>query len=155
SLAVAWSRAFLTMMQPPERELSPFLVSIAAGADGQPVEDESLRTAIDACLEENWMVRIEAAETSTRPKGRGRTKESQPVLIETVAKTSFPQAMWRRALGDRQRLYKGYMASLPDFVSMAPHQNSRGLYFARMIGYGVNPKTGAKEKHLGDQLDYE
>jgi hypothetical protein len=47
------------------------------------------------------------------------------------------------------------MVSLPDFVSMAPHQNGRGLYFARMIGYSVNPKTGAKEKYLGDHLDYE
>jgi hypothetical protein len=155
SLAAAWSRAFLAMLSPPERELSPFLVSIAAGADGQPVEDESLRAAIDACLEENWKHRLEAAEVSSRPKGRTAPRESQPTLIETVAKTIFPQAMWRRAKGDRQRLYKGYLTSLPDFVSMAPHQNSGGLYFARMIGYGVNPKTGAKEKHLGDQLEYE
>ena len=45
SLAVAWSRAFLTMSQSPERELSPFLVSISADADGQPIENEDLREA--------------------------------------------------------------------------------------------------------------
>lgn len=155
SLAGAWSQAFLTMSRPPERELSPFLVSIAAAADGQPGEDELLRAGIDACLEENWKHRLDAAGKTDRPQGRGSPGESQPVLIETVAKTIFPQAMWQRAKGDRQRLYKDYLTSLPDFVSMAPHQNSGGLYFARMIGYGVNPKTGAKEKHLGDQLEYE
>lgn len=154
NLAAAWSRAFLTMLRSPERELAPFLVSIAAGPDGQPAEDERLRTAIDACLEENWMSRRDSAEHRGPPKKRG-ARESQPVLIETVAKTIFPQAMWRRANGDRDRLYEGYLMSLPDFVSMAPHQNSGGLYFARMIGYGVNPKTGAKERHLADDLDYE
>ena len=154
-LAVAWSRAFLAMSRPPERELSPFLVSIAAGPDGLPVEDEQLRAAIDACLEENWRFRHETPEKVDRQKGRRVSPESQPVLIETVAKTIFPHAMWRRANGDRHRLYKDYLTSLPDFVSMAPHQNSGGLYFARMIGYGVNPKTGAKERHLGEQLEYE
>src|SRR5690348_6244776 len=53
SLSAAWARAFVAMSQPPERELAPFLVSIAAGPDGLPVEDENLRQALDACLEES------------------------------------------------------------------------------------------------------
>ena len=53
SLSAAWARAFLKMCEPPEREMSPFLVSIAAGPDGLPVEDLDLRQALDACLEES------------------------------------------------------------------------------------------------------
>jgi hypothetical protein len=53
SLATAWARSFLEMSRSPGRELSPFLVSIGAGVDGQPVEDLDLRHALDACLEES------------------------------------------------------------------------------------------------------
>jgi len=129
SLAAAWSRAFLTISRSAGRELSPFLVSIAADPDGQPAENEDLRHALDACLEQAGQ---------------------QPV--ETVAKTIFPQAMWRRAKGDRHKLYKNYLEFLPDFVSMAPQQNSQGLYFARLIGYATDPKTGTQEAHLSGRL---
>ncbi|HYH68737.1 MAG TPA: hypothetical protein VD866_28855 [Urbifossiella sp.] len=47
NLSAAWARAFLAMSQPPERELSPFLVSIAMGSDGPPVEDEDLRHSLE------------------------------------------------------------------------------------------------------------
>lgn len=130
SLATAWARSFLEMSRSPGRELSPFLVSIAADANGQPVEDLDMRHALDACLEESVQ---------------------QPV--DTVAKTIFPQAMWRRAAGDRQKLYKSYLESLTDFVSMAPTLNNHGLYFARLIGYGTNPKNGEPEAHLKGLLE--
>ena len=64
------------------------MISIAAGPDGQPVEDEDLRQALDACLEAD-------GQQST----------------ETVAKTIFPQGMWRRAKGDRAKLYKAVVAT--------------------------------------------
>ena len=69
-----------------------------------------------------------------------RTDEQQS--IETVSKTIFPQGMWRRAKGDRAKLYKDYLEYLPDFVSMEPDLNAQGLYFARLIGYGTNHKDG-------------
>jgi hypothetical protein len=53
NLAIAWARAFLTMSTPPERELGPFLVSIAAGENRALEEDEDLRQALDTCLEES------------------------------------------------------------------------------------------------------
>jgi hypothetical protein len=138
SLSVAWARAFLTMRRRPSRELSPFVVSIAADANGQPVEDVDLRHALDACLE---------------------TDGQQS--IETVAKTIFPQGMWRRAKGDRAKLYKDYTEYLPDFVSMEPDLNAQGLYFARLIGYGINHKDGTPLEYLkgrlkedGNQLEF-
>lgn len=138
SLAAAWARAFLQMSTPPERELSPFLVSIAAGADGLPVEDDDLRDVLDACLE-----------------------ETGDLAIEKVAKSIFPQAMWKRSGGDRQKLYANYRESLPDFVAMEPQKNRFGLYFGRLIGYGMDHKTGDPLPYLkeklnedGNQLEY-
>lgn len=139
TLAAAWSRAFLGMARPPQRDLSPFLVSIAAGPDGQPIENEGLRSAIDACLE-----------------------EIGELPIEKVAKTIFPQAIWTRVKGNRHALYDYYREYLPDYVSMAPTKNNLGTYFARLIGFGLDPKTGSQEDHLpsdklqcgGNQLEY-
>jgi hypothetical protein len=138
NLSAAWSRAFLTMSRRPSRELSPFLVSIAADANGQPVEDEDLRQALDACLE------VDGQQS-----------------VNTVANTIFPQGMWRRAKGDRAKLYKVYLENLPDFVSMSPRLNAQGLYFARLIGYGTNHKDGKPLEHLkgrlgedGNQLEF-
>jgi hypothetical protein len=128
SLSVAWARAFLAMSRRPYREHSPFVVSIAADRDGQPVEDMDLRQALDACLEADGQQ-----------------------SVETVAKTIFPEGLWRRAKGERAKLYNEYMEYLPDFVSM-DGQNARGLYFARLIGYGTNHKDGTPLEHLKDRL---
>lgn len=138
SLSAAWSRAYLKMSRRPARELSPFLVSISADANGQPAEDEDLRQALDACLEADGQQ-----------------------SVNTVANTIFPQAMWRRAKGDRVKLYKDYLENLPDFVSMSPQLNAQGLYFARLIGYGTDHKDGKPLEHLmglleedGNQLEF-
>lgn len=139
SLAAAWARAFIQMSRPPQRDLAPFLVSIAAGPDGQPIENDELRSALDASLE-----------------------ESDKLTIEKVAKTIFPQAIWRHVKGDRQALYDYYRQYLPDYVGMAPTKNNLGTYFARLIGFGLDPRTGEQEKHLpvellkcgGNQLEY-
>lgn len=139
SLSKAWARAFLMFMERQDRRFAPFMVSIAAGPDGNPVEDEDLRNALDACLDE-------VGQQS----------------VEVVAKTIFPAAIWRRVNGDRQKLYAYYREYLPDYVAMAPNKNSHGLYFARLIGFGLDPKTGEQEKHLpvanlpsgGNQLEF-
>jgi hypothetical protein len=138
NLSSAWSRAYLAMSDRPSREFSPFVISIAADPKGQPVEDADLRQALDACLEADGLQ-----------------------SVETVAKTIFPQGMWRRAKGDRTRLYKDYIESLPDFVSMEPKLNAQGLYFARLIGYGSNHKDGQPLEYMkgrlkegGNQLEF-
>src|SRR5262249_24822578 len=129
SLSAAWARAFIAMTHPPGRELSPFMVSIAAGPDGQPVEDEDLRWALDACLE----------ETGNQ-------------TVDRVAKSIFPHPLWRRANGDRHKLYSNYLQNLPDYVAMEPSKNCYGLYFARLIGYGIDHKTGEELDHLRGRL---
>ena len=138
SLSAAWSRAFLEMSTAPEHELAPFLVSIAMGPDGAPVEDGDLRHALDACLESGFQT------------------------VDKVAKSIFPHPLWSRAKGDRQKLYADYKEYLPDYVAMEPTKNAYGLYFARLIGYGLDHKTGEEEEHLkndrlkqgGNQLEF-
>jgi hypothetical protein len=139
SLSEAWAQAFLMFMERQDRKLSPYMVSIVADQDGNPVEDRDLRDALDACLDE-----------------MGQQS------IEVVAKTIFPAAIWRQSKGDRQRMYAYYREYLPDYVAMAPNKNSHGLYFARLIGFGMDPKTGEQEEHLpaaklpegGNQLEF-
>ena len=139
SLSAAWSCAFLKMSTRPMRELAPFLVSIAMGADGLPVEDGDLRDALDASLEDSGF---------------------QPV--NKVAKSIFPHPLWHRAKGDRHKLYADYKEHLPDYVAMEPIGNKFGTYFARLMGYALDHKTGDNEEHLktdrlkqgGNQLEY-
>ncbi len=129
-LSVAWARAYLTMSQSPERELSPFLLSLSMGAAGRPTESEGLRQALDACLE-----------------------GSEHQVVDKVAKSLFPHPLWRRARGDRQKLYADYLDNLPDYVAMESAKNAYGLYFARLIGYGTDHKTGETLSHLTDKLE--
>lgn len=139
NLSAAWSRAYLRLSAPPERELSPCMVSISANESGKPDEDDDLRHALDAALEETGQQ-----------------------SVEKVAKSIFPQAMWNRSNGDRHKLFADYRAYMPDFVAMEPNKNCHGIYFGRLIGYGLKPKDGSQEAHLpaellkagGNQLEY-
>lgn len=139
SLSVAWSCAFLEMSTSPEHELAPFLISISMGADGLPVEDHDLRHSLDTCLEDSGFQ-----------------------TVDKVSKSIFPHPLWNRAKGDRHKLYANYKESLPDYVSMEPTKNAYGLYFARLVGYGIHHKTGEEEEHLknsrlkenGNQLEF-
>lgn len=139
SLAAAWARAFLKAFDAPRHAFSPFQVSILHTPQGTPGESEELRHALDSCLE-----------------AAGHQE------IHTVANTIFPESLWKRSGGDRERFFAKYIENLPDYVSMASDKNCHGLYFARLIGFGVNPKTGEPEAHLpqdrlrnaGNQLEF-
>ena len=139
SLSKAWSQAFLAFMERQDRRFAPFMVSIAAGPDGNPIEDEDLKAALDACLD-----------------------EAEQQSVEVVAKTIFPAAIWKRVKGDRKKLYEYYREYLPDYIAMAAHKNCHGIYFARLIDFGLDPSTGEQVKHLplsllpsgGNQLEF-
>jgi hypothetical protein len=114
-LSVAWARAFLGLLDHPRKEYVPCLVSIAGLNGADPEADADLRDALDACLEAN---------------GHDR--------VQTVANTIFPQSLWRRAKGNRNAFFRSYLEDLPSFVEM-DRRNRRGIYFARLIGFGLNP----------------
>ena len=138
NLSVAWARAFLGLLDHPRKEYAPFLVSIAGLNGSDPEADADLRDALDACLEAN---------------GHDR--------VQTVANTILPQSLWRRAKGDRKAFFRSYLEDLPSFVEM-DRRNRRGIYFARLIGFGLNPRDALCLPHAptkaisedGNQLEF-
>lgn len=130
NLSVAWARLFVRLAARTDAELAPLVVSVTGFKDGEPLEDRGLRTALDSCLEKN-----------------GRQS------VNTVANTIFPQSLWREANGDRKLLYATYLENLPSYVAMAASKNNRGLYFARLIAYHSNPRTGERLAYLRQDIE--
>src|SRR5205807_9872236 len=59
---------------------------------------------------------------------------SEEPLIDTVASTIFPIAMWNPAL-PRASLFERYLCALPSLKRFP--QNRNGLYFERFIAHGT------------------
>ena len=139
SLSLAWAEAFLAARAVSGHRLTPLTVSFR-GFDGPVVtEDPVIRSALDAATADAGMQKV-----------------------QTVANTIFPQALWRRAKGDRHALYADYRENLPEYVAMARDKNRRGLYFGRLIAYDLDHKTGHRLPHIppgtipadGNQLEF-
>ncbi len=139
NLSVAWARMFLRLAARTNSEMAPLVVSVSGFTNGEPLEDKSLRTALDACLAQN--------ELQT---------------VNTVANTIFPQSIWQQSGGDRKELYATYLENLPSYVAMSPNKNYRGLYFARLIAFHTDPQTGKRLPYVtndvkpadGNQLEF-
>ena len=112
NLSLAWARMTDGLLSQPGREMAPVVVSVTGfGSSGMPIEDETIKAALDS--------RLAASRRQT---------------IETVASTIFPKAYWNAAL-PRTTLYERYLANLPRLRG-AHHLNRRGLYFERMLAGG-------------------
>ena len=139
NLSLAWAEAFLAVRSKKEHRLAPLTLSFSGFEDSTVVEDQDIRLALDAVMADAGMQKI-----------------------QTVANTIFPQALWRRAKGDRQALYSAYRENLPEYVAMEPHKNRRGLYFGRLIAFDLDHKTGDRLPHIpvdsipenGNQLEF-
>lgn len=121
SLSLAWAEAFLAIRKVSGHRLSPLALTFTGFGMEEPLEDQAIHEALDTALEAAGMQ-----------------------SIQTVANTIFPQVLWRRAKGDRQALYAAYRENLPDYVAMETTHNKRGLYFGRLIAFGLNHKTGER-----------
>lgn len=121
NLSLAWAKAFETLEHLPGREAIGLTVSFAGFEDGEPIEEATIRMALDAAIEQ------------TSPGN----------AVQTVANTIFPQTIWRLAQGNRQELYRHYLENLPHYVRWEPTRNRKGTYFSRLVGFDVDPKTGA------------
>ena len=139
SLSLAWAEAFLALRATPGHRLAPLTVSFR-GFDGPVIrEDSAIRSALDAVMAHAGMQKI-----------------------QTVANTIFPHALWRRANGNREAFYAAYRENLPEYVAMEPYKNRRGLYFARLVAYDLDHKTGERLPHMpagtipqdGNQLEF-
>jgi len=116
NLSLAWAAAFLQVRRHSHKEVCPLLVRITGfDADSKVIEDNNIRRAADACLED--------------------LKEQSN---ETVANTIFPQSIYEYA-DDRHELYVLYQETMPQRKALARSKNGRGLYFERLIDYGSGP----------------
>src|SRR5689334_13274547 len=117
SIERAWARAFLSAVDHPGKELAPFTACIDAGKELALPDTLShpLVTALNACLEET---------------------EDQDV--EKVAFPLFPERLWKICDGDRQELYAEFLRNQPTYYAWESTKNQGGMYFGRMIGFGIN-----------------
>ncbi len=124
-LSCAWAEAFLKLRAEPTHRLAPLTLSFTGFDGGEVAEDKALRSALDAAI-----------------------SEAEMQSIHTVANTIFPQALWRRANGNRMALYSTYRENLLDYVALEPNKNSKGLYFGRLIAYDLDHKTGERLAYI-------
>lgn len=133
-----WARVFLDLHYSQGHERTP-LVATTTFSGGEIEELDAVRGAADLAL--------------------NRYKQ-QP--IRTVANTIFPASLWRIFAPDRQAFYDEYLRNLPLYYRWDTVHNRSGLYFGRMIGYGVTPKTGKPVREdgtpcltpVGNQLEH-
>src|SRR5215216_5834610 len=89
NLSRVWSEGFLYLADHPSTEMSPLVVSITGFTDGEPSEDEDLRTALDKSLEENGKA-----------------------TVHTVANTIFPKSVWRACKYERRLFFQTYQENI-------------------------------------------
>lgn len=121
NLSLAWAKAFLAVRAAPGHRISPLMLSFRGFQNGEVIEETAVRSALDAAMDGAAMQKV-----------------------QTVANTIFPQALWRAAKGDRAAFYAAYRENLPEYVAMEPRKNRRGLYFGRLIAFGLDHKTGER-----------
>jgi len=139
NLTLAWAEAFIAVRATPGHRQNSLTLSFSGLDHGEIAEEPSIRAALEAAMDDAGMQRI-----------------------QTVANTIFPEALWRRAKGDRNAFYEAYRENLPEYVAMEPHKNRKGLYFGRLIAYHLNHKTGERLPHIplnavpedGNQLEF-
>jgi len=129
NLSDAWARAFLKCFDSPGGVLALGIVSfdIDVGEDYE-LENDCIRQALNKQL--------------------GVSNDiANPSNIETVAGTIFPESIWKRCGGDRQKLFTEYEKMWP--LVKKCKNNRWGTYFRRLTAFGKTddqPKVAQLEK---------
>lgn len=121
NLSEAWAKAFLLSYEASDATLAPGIVSFPVNEDdpGWKLETPGIRDALENQLN---AFNIRSANQSN---------------IETVAGTIFPESIWVRCGGDRERLFGTYSKMWPQVEKCSA--NKRGTYFQRLTSYkGTN-----------------
>jgi len=118
NLSEAWAKAFAKCWDAGDHALAPETVYFDVDEEGSGWELEvpRIRQALEGQLD---AFGIKSANRSS---------------IETVAGTIFPESIWKRCRGDRQKLFQEYDSVWPN-VRKCP-DNCRGTYFRRLTAYG-------------------
>lgn len=127
----AWAKAVIHIIDHSGVEISPLILSVSGfDADGQVKESKVIRDSLDKLLSKH-----------------GHRS------IADVAFTIFPQRIWKLAKGDRGALFKYYKDAFPRYKAMNRRDNSRGLYFERMIDFGRGPCEGNQLEWILSQYE--
>ncbi len=118
NLSEAWSRAFVRCWNARGGIIAPGVVSfnVQDGDSRWGLETPAIRQALEK----------ELNEFRLRPANQSK--------IETVAGTIFPQSVWIRCKGDRDKFFRQYNTMWPQ-IERCP-RNRRGTYFRRLTAFG-------------------
>lgn len=127
NLSDAWASAFIRCWNAGGQVLAPGIVSFNVRDEGASwsLETPAIRNALDDQLSAFGIV---SANQSN---------------VETVAGTIFPESIWQRCNGDREKLFAEYEKMWPLVEKCG--RNKRGTYFRRLTAFGQQ-KTNQLEK---------
>jgi hypothetical protein len=128
NLSVAWSRAFLALIEEGMKEIVPLQVTINGIGDETALEIPQIRQMLDRDLQSKKLP-----------------------TCETISSTIFPISMWNPLL-HREALFNRYFKALPQLRKCKA--NANGIYFERLVKYGETDLnqldfflTSRNEKH--------
>lgn len=118
NLSKAWAKAFVKCWDARCNVLAPEIVSFDVDEENGSwgLETPKIRRALENQLDTFGVC---SANQSS---------------IETVAGTIFPESIWERCKGDRDKLFRLYEDMWP-LVEKCP-RNRKGTYFKRLVAYG-------------------
>jgi len=113
NISFAWGDVFDSLLQRGVNEIRAFTVTVKSNLNGEFVENENIRHSLDKLLLHN-----------------------QKYTCSTVANTIFPKSLWNPSKA-RNNLYEKYLQLLPRIKKFNTVSRQCGLYFERLIDYGV------------------
>lgn len=134
NLSIAWGRAYLSLIDRPQRQFAPLILSITGFESGLPLEDLKTRQALDEELLRH-------------------TKFSTDVSAMLI----FPYRSWmRRGQPSCKDFSDWYLSDLlPRLVARDPRRNLKGTYFERMIAAsGSKRSKGSQRLVVTNQLEH-
>ncbi|MGA3113509.1 MAG: thymidylate synthase [Syntrophobacteraceae bacterium] len=134
NLSAAWAKAFVKCWNASGNVLAPEIVCFDVDEENRSWE---LETASIRCSLEEQLVTF----------GICSANQSN---IETVAGTIFPESIWKRCHGDREKLFSEYDEMWPQIQKCG--RNHRGTYFRRLTAYG-KPTEEKKVNQLQEILN--
>jgi hypothetical protein len=134
NLSKAWAKAFVKCWNARSNVLAPEIVCFDVEEDNcsWELETPKIRQVLEEQLD---TFRVCSANQSN---------------IETVAGTIFPESIWKRCKGDRDKLFREYDEMWPLVGKCA--LNRRGTYFRRLTAYG-KPDDKTKVNQLKEIIN--
>lgn len=118
NLSVAWARTFLMSYDTSQGIIAPGIITFPVDEENPEwrLETPEIRNALEDQLDAFDITSVNQSN------------------IETVAGTIFPETIWKRCGGDRDKLRDKYLKMWPQIKKCK--QNKWGTYFKRLVAFG-------------------